>query len=196
MSLVDIKRRMRARALETRKVAASAAAGGSVAEMFFSGFGAYLDAATHPVVSGFWPMGDEIDIRPLMGDLSRQNISCALPVVAGRDQPLIFRRWRPGDDLVAGPFGTSEPRSDALELIPTLVLTPLLAFDQTGGRLGYGSGFYDRSLAGLKRNRSVQAVGIAYDAQEIDAVPMGDADQRLDWVVTESRIIQCAARML
>jgi 5-formyltetrahydrofolate cyclo-ligase len=167
-----------------------------VTDKFFSGFGTYLDAATHPVVSGFWPMGDEIDIRPLLGELSRQDIACALPVVIGKNLPLDFRRWHPGDDLVSGPFGTSEPSADAPEIIPTLLLAPLLAFDQAGGRLGYGGGYYDRTLAGLRRDGSVQAVGVAYDAQEFDAVPMGDADQRLDWVVTESRIIQCAGRNL
>jgi 5-formyltetrahydrofolate cyclo-ligase len=194
MSLVEIKRRMRAQALETRKSAAHASvtAGNLAAEQFFGGFGAYLDAAPHPVVSAYWPMGDEFDVRPMMDKLSRQDVPCALPVVAGKDLPLIFRRWRAGDDLVSGPFGTSTPSSNAPEMIPTLLLMPLLAFDQAGGRLGYGGGFYDRSLAGLRRTGSPQAVGVAFDVQEMDAVPMGDTDQRLDWVVTESRIIQCA----
>lgn len=202
MSLVDTKRRMRAHALEARRAAALAcgprglsaeqSVGEQVAEMFMSGFRDYLAAAPPLAVSGYWPMRDEIDIVPLLRRLSRQNIVCALPVVAGKDQPLIFRRWRPGDRLVAGPFGTREPAADAPETIPTLVLTPLLAFDRTGGRLGYGGGFYDRTLAGLRRDASPLAVGVAYDAQEIDRAPMGDADQRLDWVVTESGIIQCA----
>jgi 5-formyltetrahydrofolate cyclo-ligase len=193
MSLADTKRRMRAHAREARRAAAleSDAAGELVAEKFFSGFKSYLDNAPQ-VVSGYWPMGDELDIRPLLDRLSSLDIVCALPVVVEKDLPLAFRRWRPGDALVLGPFGTSEPISDASEIVPTLVLTPLLAFDRDGGRLGYGGGYYDRSLAGLRRSGSVQAVGVAYDAQEIDEAPMGASDQRLNWVVTESRFIQCA----
>jgi len=198
MSIVDTKRRMRASALAARRVAARITpdAGALVADKFFSGFRDYLAAAPPQVVSGYWPMGDEIDIVPLLRLLFLQDLACALPVVVGKDRPLAFRRWHPGDELAPGPFGASEPISDAAEIIPTLVLTPLLAFDRAGGRLGHGGGYYDRSLAGLRRDGSIKAVGVAFDAQEIDEAPMNETDQRLDWVVTESRIIQCAGPKL
>ncbi|NQU69611.1 MAG: 5-formyltetrahydrofolate cyclo-ligase [Rhodospirillales bacterium] len=192
-TIVETKRRMRAYALETRRVAAldSHDVGDLVAKNFLSGFRDLL-ANGSQVVSGYWPMRDEIDVRPLLRTLSRQGISCVLPAVIGKGLPLAFRLWQPEDQLAAGTFGTSEPSVDAPELVPTMLLTPLLAFDQSGGRLGYGGGFYDRSLAGLRRRGAVQAVGVGFDAQEVGEAPMAETDQRLDWVVTESRIIQCA----
>ncbi len=192
-TIVETKRRMRADALVIRRAAARASQdiGEAVAANFLSGFRDLL-ANGQQVVSGYWPMRDEIDVVPLLNRLSQQGISCALPIVMGKGLPLVFRLWRPGDPLAAGPFGTSEPLADAPEMVPTLVMAALLAFDQSGGRLGYGGGFYDRSLAGLRRSGAVQAVGVAFDTQEVDEAPKAEYDQRLDWVVTESRIIQCA----
>jgi 5-formyltetrahydrofolate cyclo-ligase len=192
-TIAETKRRMRAYALETRRAAAldSRDSGDLVAENFLSGFRNLL-ANGQQVVAGYWPMRDEIDVRPLLRTLSRQGISCVLPAVIGKELPLIFRLWQLEDQLAAGTFGTSEPAADAPEMVPTLLLTPLLAFDHSGGRLGYGGGFYDRSLAGLRRDGAVLAVGFAFDAQEVGEAPMAEFDQRLDWVVTESRIIHCA----
>ena len=101
--------------------------------------------------------------------------------------PLVFRAWKPGDALVAAAFGTRVPSDDAPVLTPELLLVPMLAFDDRGYRLGYGGGFYDRSLAGLK---SPIAVGCAYDAQRVDDLPVDDHDRRLDWIVTETRILE------
>jgi 5-formyltetrahydrofolate cyclo-ligase len=194
MSIVETKRRLRAHALETRRIAARDAGeiGDLVAENFLSRFGDCLDRVPPPVVSGYWPMRDEIDLRPLLRRLSARGVACALPVVAGKGLALEFRLWRPDDELVGGPFGTSEPGANAPAAVPDLVLTPLLAFDRHGGRLGYGGGFYDRSLAELRRDGSARAIGIAYDAQQIDRAPMAEYDQKLDWIVTERRVIRCA----
>ena len=194
MSRVDTKRRMRTEALEARRLAAreSGAAGELLAKNFLAGFRDYLAAAPPQVISGYWPMRDEIDVSPLMDRLSGMGVDCALPAVTGKGLPLVFRRWRSGDELKSGPFGTSEPPLDAPAIVPTLVLAPLLAFDRSGGRLGYGGGFYDRSLAVLRQGGPVKAVGVAFDAQEIDQAPMTASDQRLDWVVTQIRVIQCA----
>ena len=139
------------------------------------------------VVSGFWPIKDEIDIRPLMIELFNMGCQLALPVVQGRGKPLLFRAWRPGDPLEAGVFGTLQPlaRREALE--PDGLIVPLLACDEDGWRLGYGGGFYDRTLAEFRAQRAVKAIGVGFDAQYVADVPHGPGDQRLDWLLTDKR---------
>jgi 5-formyltetrahydrofolate cyclo-ligase len=148
-------------------------------------------AALRPrVVSGFWSIRSEIDVRPLMLALaSATGAGLAMPVVMGRGRPLVFRRWQPGTALVEGPFGTAHPADSEPVLVPDLVLVPLLAFDRRRRRLGYGAGFYDRTLAGLRAAGPIKAVGIAYAAQEVAAVPVGEHDETLDLVLTERGII-------
>jgi 5-formyltetrahydrofolate cyclo-ligase len=138
------------------------------------------------VVSGFWPIGDEIDLRPLLHALHERGNRVALPVTPRRGEPLTFRQWRPGDVLVPERFGTVHPTGDIL--VPDMLLIPLLAFDIKGGRLGYGGGFYDRTLAGLPDRFRL---GCAFSAQQVDAVPVGPYDIRLDAVATENGIIRC-----
>jgi 5-formyltetrahydrofolate cyclo-ligase len=108
-----------------------------------------------------------------------------LPVVIAKNEPLLFRLWRPGMPLEVGRFGTLHPPNDSPLLTPDLVLVPLLAFDRHGDRLGYGGGYYDRTLAALRIERSSRAVGLAYAAQELPELPHQPHDQRLDWIVTE-----------
>ena len=139
------------------------------------------------VVSGFWPIKDEIDIRPLMTDLHDKGCRLALPVVQGRGLPLLFRAWRPGDPLEAGAFGTLQPPAHHETLEPDALLVPLLACDMEGWRLGYGGGFYDRTLLGLRARRTVTAVGVGFDGQIVPDVPHGPDDQRLDWMLTDRR---------
>lgn len=148
-------------------------------------------AGLHPrVVSGFCPIRSEIDVRPLMLALaSMTGADLAMPVVVARGQPLLFRRWQADRALVPGPFGTAHPAESEPALVPDLVLVPLLAFDRRRHRLGYGAGFYDRTLAGLRVAGPLTAVGVAYGAQEVDAVPIGAHDQRLDLVLTERGLI-------
>ena len=169
---------------ETRRRAAAQTAGAWAGA---DAVGIFLAAVALPegcVVSGYWPMRHEFDVRPLLAALHQRGHVCALPVVTGRDRPLLFRQWRPGDDLVEGAYGALVPKADAAELVPALLLVPLLAYDARGYRLGYGGGYYDRTLSAL--GTSV-AVGCAYDAQRIDVVPINPYDRRLDWVVTEQR---------
>jgi 5-formyltetrahydrofolate cyclo-ligase len=142
---------------------------------------------TPAVVSGFWPINEEIDIRPLMIELHNQGCQLALPVVQGKGRPLLFRAWRPGDSLEAGVFGTLQPSARRETLEPEALLVPLLACDKDGWRLGYGGGFYDRTLAGLRAKHKVTAVGVAFNAQLIPDVPHGPDDQRLDWLLTDQR---------
>jgi 5-formyltetrahydrofolate cyclo-ligase len=132
-------------------------------------------------VAGFWPIQDEIDIRPLLHALHELGHPLALPVTGRRGEALIFRAWQPGAPLLPGRFGTSHP--DGAILTPEVFLIPLLAFDRAGNRLGYGGGFYDRTLALSPR---ALRIGCAFAAQELDSVPAGPYDQTLHAVVTEA----------
>lgn len=141
-------------------------------------------------VAGYFPIGDEIDIRFLLDRLRGLGHDIALPAVTGQGQPLAFRRWQEEDALADGPFGTRQPLDSAAAVRPEVVVLPLLAFDRRGYRLGYGAGYYDRTLAALRRRHSVLAVGAAYAAQEVPAVPTDRTDEALDWVVTDREAIQ------
>ncbi len=137
------------------------------------------------VVSGFWPLQDEIDLRSLLHALHERGNPVVLPVTPRRGDPLTFRRWRPGDMMVTERFGTLRPIGE--ELSPDVLLIPLLAFDLAGHRLGYGGGFYDRTLAGLPGRFRL---GCGFSAQQVDAVPVGPYDMKLDAVATERGIIR------
>lgn len=136
-------------------------------------------------VSGFWATRSEISTVPLLTALVEQGHAVGLPVMQGRGKPLRFRRWTPGAALVPGPFSIPVPEDSAESVVPSLVIVPLLAFDSAGYRLGYGGGYYDRTLAELRGAGSVLAVGIAFAAQEVAAVPRESFDQPLDWIVTD-----------
>jgi 5-formyltetrahydrofolate cyclo-ligase len=139
------------------------------------------------IIAGYWPMGDEMDPRPLMLALASRGHPLALPITPPRGQPLAFRAWAPGAALRPGPMGTSE--SVAGEAIrPDVLLVPLLAFDRAGRRLGYGGGYYDRTLAALP---GAKAIGIAYAGQEMPEVPAGPQDMRLPLIATEDSVIIC-----
>ncbi len=189
--LVEAKRTSRAAARAVR-AAAHARAGAAAALALRARVLAALAArpdATGPI-AGFWSMGDEIDMRPLLCALDAAGHVVALPVTVGRDRPLLFRRWRPDAAMVPGGFGTSVPAADADIVVPRILIVPLLAFDRAGCRLGYGGGYYDRTLAGLRAGGPIVAIGVAYAAQEVDAVPHGVADARLDLIVTERETIE------
>ena len=137
------------------------------------------------VVAGYWPTRDEADPRPLMQALAARGTTLALPRIEERNAALSFRRWREGDALIDNHHAIREPLAEAPRVVPNLVLVPLLAFDATGHRLGYGGGYYDRTLAGLRAQGPLTAIGIAYAGQEIAAIPHEANDQRLDMVLTE-----------
>ncbi|MCC7275764.1 MAG: 5-formyltetrahydrofolate cyclo-ligase [Alphaproteobacteria bacterium] len=169
-----------------RRGAVAAAAPPDAAERLAARF---LHAFPQPpgtVVSGYMPIGDELDPRPLLAALAAAGCRLALPVVAGRGRPLSFRLWRPGDALAARPMGLAEPGPDAPTVDPDVLLVPLLAFDDGGRRIGYGAGYYDMTIAGLRARRTVLAVGVAFEGQRVDRVPAGPWDALLDAVVTEA----------
>ena len=136
-------------------------------------------------IAGFWPMGAEIDIRPLLWALHARGHTILLPETPKRGNPLIFRTWRPGMTMIPERFGTFRPTGPVG--VPDILLVPLLAFDRAGRRLGYGGGFYDRTLAALPH---AHTVGIAFAAQELDEVPTTDHDAPLDAIATERGIIR------
>ena len=144
----------------------------------------------NPVVSAYWPMKTELDLRPLMSSLYNRGLTVALPVVAGKDEPLIFRRWEPAARLVEGPYGTEQPDEKYETVVPDVLILPLLAFDRRGGRLGYGGGFYDRTVAALRQKGNPVVIGAAFSDQEIDRVPLEETDEKLDFVLTEKEIIK------
>ena len=139
-------------------------------------------------VGGYWPIRSEVDPRPLMEALLARGQDVALSQI--RHPHLSWRGWRPGDVLVHGGFGVSEPGPDAPEVFPQALLVPLAAFDRRGGRLGYGKGHFDRSIAELSSHHPVIAIGLAYAAQEIEEVPREPHDRLLDLIVTEAGIIR------
>ena len=185
-SLIEDKLAFRRAAFARREALAEAeapaAAGAKAALQVLAG----ITVARGSIVSAFWPMGSEIDPRPLMERLHAEGIAIGLPVVVAKGAPLLFRRWRPGARLVPGGFKTEVPSPEEPELTPNLLIVPLLAFDRQGYRLGYGGGFYDRTLTKLRAaGGDVMAVGFAYAGKEVEAVPHADYDQRLDWLATE-----------
>lgn len=139
------------------------------------------------IVSCYLAIAEELDPMPLFVALGEAGHPLALPVMQGRGKPLIMKSWTPGDPLKETMWGIQEPLESAEIVAPDVVLVPLLAFDANGYRLGYGGGFYDRTLAELRAIKPhVVAIGLALDEQKVDAVPHEHYDQRLDWVLTPS----------
>jgi 5-formyltetrahydrofolate cyclo-ligase len=138
------------------------------------------------IVSGYSPIRNEIDPVPLMRQLAERGAHLALPAVMARGKSLAFRAWSPSDRLMLGPLGILEPSPAATELIPDIMLVPLAAFDRLGHRIGYGAGHYDFTLAHLRKVKPVTAIGLAFAAQEIEAVPALSHDVPLDYVLTET----------
>jgi 5-formyltetrahydrofolate cyclo-ligase len=148
-----------------------------------------LPIAPGTIVSGFMPLKSEINPLPLMRKLGGAGGRLALPAIDGRGKPLIMRAYAIGDALASGQWGIREPKPEAAEVAPDILLVPLLAFDRSGNRIGYGAGYYDMTIAKFRAVKSVLAVGIAYAAQEIAAVPVTPRDARLDLVLTENETI-------
>ena len=137
------------------------------------------------IVAGYWPMPGEIDVRPLLTALHARGHTVLLPETPPRGNPLIFRHWSPGAVMLPERFGTLRPTGDVG--VPDMLFMPLVAFDRAGRRLGYGGGYYDRTLAELP---GALAIGCAFAAQELDVVPEADYDARLDAVVTERGVLR------
>lgn len=141
------------------------------------------------IVAGYMALNSELDPAPTLEALLKAGVGIALPVTGEPGEPLIFRTWRTGDPLTLGRFGTLEPADTALQVEPDVVLVPLLAFDVQGGRLGFGGGYYDRTLAELRQAKNIVAYGVGFDVQEVPQVPTNALDARLNGVFTPTRVI-------
>lgn len=141
------------------------------------------------VLSGYMAMRDEIDPLPVMADHHAAGGVVGVPVILARATPLAFHRWTPTALMIPGAFGARVPEA-AEVIVPRVLIVPLLAFDARGYRLGYGGGFYDRTLAGLRAAGPVTAIGFAYGAQQVEVVPTEPTDERLDLIVTEAGILR------
>jgi 5-formyltetrahydrofolate cyclo-ligase len=145
------------------------------------------------VVSGYWRLGSELDPRPCLRRLAARGHRLALPRMQGERRPLAFHRWQEDDHLIAGGFGVMQPDPMAPLVAPEVLLVPLLAFDRRGGRLGYGKGYYDRTLRALREEGAGRlAIGLAFALQEVAEVPLAASDEPLDVVVTELALHCCA----
>lgn len=186
-SLQNLKNELRGRALARRdelSVEARIDAAAAIAEISLP-----VELPPGVIVAGYSPINSEIDPFPLMRALASKGAVLALPVIIERDTPLIFRAWRSDQDLVRGPFGVFQPSSDAPEVEPDIVLVPLAAFDRDGHRIGYGRGYYDRTLQNLRAVKRMTVIGLAFAVQEIEVVPRLPHDEQLDCVLTERDLI-------
>ena len=190
MDIADVKRKARSAASKRRAEAHEQLkdlAGAALAERGLpEGIG-----AVPGIISGFIPYKSEITTVPLMNRLRREGWRTCLPVVIAAGQPLVFRAWAPGEPLVPGVWDIPVPTEAAADVLPDVLLVPMLAFDRKGYRLGYGGGFYDRTLEKLRALKKVVAIGVAYHAQIAEDVPVGPHDAPLDYVMTERETFAC-----
>ncbi len=142
--------------------------------------------ASGGIVAAYWAISGEVPTRPLMDALHEAGFTVALPVTGAAGTPLMFRRWTPRTLTVPGRMAIPEPPADAPALTPDILFVPLAAYDRRGHRVGTGAGYYDRTLARLRAERNVTAIGLAYSAQETLFIPDGEHDEPLDLIVTEA----------
>jgi 5-formyltetrahydrofolate cyclo-ligase len=183
--ITDQKTALRVMAAEARRKAHAADRDNHAANAVSAHVLAQIKLAPQAVVGGYWPIGTELDVRPLMTALHERGHMCGLPAVQ-RGKPLTFHRWRPKDRLVPGRFNILVPDQSVAVVEPDVLLMPLLAFDARGMRIGYGGGYYDRTIPAIRSRKPLLTVGVAYAAQEVSRVPTDQFDQRLDWIVTET----------
>jgi len=183
---------LRAKALARRDALSAAARKAAAEAVAATPLPVELPAGT--IVAGYSPIGSELDPLPLLQALAARGAALALPVVIARDHALIFRAFASGDVLVRGAYGIFQPSSDAAEVDPDIVLVPLAAFDRAGHRIGYGRGYYDRTLQALRAMKKITVIGLAFAVQEIDIVPRLAHDEQLDCVLTERGLIDLRSR--
>ncbi len=183
--MTDVKSTLRATARAARD--AAHASGNGAAEQATRLLLGFLTPFRGAVMAGYMPLGSELDPRPAMRQLEGHG-PVAVPVVEGKARPLRFDRWSSTCEMVSGAFGAMIPKeSDPIR--PDVLIVPMLAFNREGHRLGYGGGFYDRTLAGLRATGQVFAVGFAYGAQEVRDLPIEPTDAPLDAIVTEREVL-------
>ncbi len=158
-----------------------------LSERIFKNFIAHVSFSPSAIIAGYWPTSHEANVKAILEYLSKKGHLICLPVVKGPGLPLLFRQWRPGDQLKEGTLNIMEPFSTAPLLTPTHLLVPLISFDNRGHRLGYGAGHYDRTLKDLRKQTATIAIGIAFEEQHVNELPINKTDERLDIVITEHK---------
>lgn len=158
-----------------------------LSELIFKNFISQINFSPSDIVAGYWPTSHEANIKPILEYLAAKGQKLCLPVVKGPGIPLIFRHWSPGDPLKEGSFNVMEPLSSVPLLVPTHLLVPLISFDNRGHRLGYGAGHYDRTLKDLRKRAATVAIGISFEAQYVNELPVSKTDEQLDIIITEHR---------
>jgi 5-formyltetrahydrofolate cyclo-ligase len=153
-----------------------------------------LEIMPSTIVAGYAPIRSEIDPAQLMQSFAARDAALAMPAISARNAALAFRAWKKGEALAPGVFGIPEPPANAAEVIPDILLVPLAAFDRAGHRIGYGAGYYDRTLAQLREKKIVTAIGLAFAVQEIPQVPALAHDVRLDYVLTETELLSFGSK--
>ncbi len=189
MSPEDAKGLLRRKCLERRRILSGQASdfGERARKLFLERF----SLSNVKVVAAYLPVRGEFDCIPLATEASNRGIPVGMPVVRARDEPLIFRKWEPEMELVQGALKIPVPPAHCDVVVPDLIIAPMLAFDRNGFRLGYGGGFYDRTLASLRgAGLSVCAVGLNYADLEVSDVPHDERDEPLDWIVTEKEVVR------
>ena len=157
-----------------------------IADQFFTRF-----PDRRIAITGYWPVGSEASVMAILRQVAEGGGQAALPVIVNEGAPLAFAPWRAGDAMIDGPHGILAPANPPVDDFQAdILLVPLLAFDRRGHRLGQGGGYYDRTIALMRRNTNMQVIGVAYDGQGVDALPSEAHDQVLDMVVTEQRVIE------
>jgi 5-formyltetrahydrofolate cyclo-ligase len=157
------------------------------AQAVFDTFFKQVPLAANSVVAGYWPVKAELDALLILRELLRKGHACALPHVTGEGAPLLFRQWDETMPMTTGKYGITEPASKE-SVVPDIILVPLLAFDAKGHRLGYGAGFYDRTIARLKKQKSVRTIGLAYEMQLYGTLPAEENDVKMDMIITDRNI--------
>jgi 5-formyltetrahydrofolate cyclo-ligase len=147
-------------------------------------------AAEATPVALYAALPGELDGFPLLEALAARNFPTLLPVAGAKATPLNFHLWRPGEKLVSGRYGLREPAPGAPEMVPKILFLPLLGFDGQGGRLGFGGGYYDATLAQLRREKAVIAGGLAFSLQQAESIPREKHDEKLDFVITEDALLR------
>jgi 5-formyltetrahydrofolate cyclo-ligase len=142
------------------------------------------------IIGSYWPVKSEVDVRPLLSYFFKHGHTCALPIVDAQNKLLLFREWCPGDLLISGIYNILTPDETAPLVIPTVLFIPVLGFDRQGHRLGHGEGYYDRTLEKLREQHHIIAIGIAFDCQEIDSIPYEAYDQRMNYIITPTQVIE------
>ncbi len=146
------------------------------------------------IYAAYMPIRSEISPLPLLRALEGMGIKTAMPITPAEGQPLSFHIWKIGDPLDNGPYSTQQPHANAPTTLPNVILAPLLAFDLAGWRLGYGGGFYDRTIADMSRQgHEVKVIGLAYDGQKLEKVPVGPYDMPLDAILCPSGLFRPAS---